>query len=327
MRAIARALILTVLLSAAWSAAGCGTVEETTSKPTAVPFKPPRVIARVNGEAVLEDEFRAFIAFLQADLHEDTHSLPLEALFHEFLSQELLLQEATKDQLQVPQDEIDYYLAQWTVDLDEVSEDVQHSVHDFLLTQKLLARRIRSELSVSLHEMQMYYEEHEEDYVVGDQAHVLEILSGSRSEAEAIRAMIPEGDVRSFRELASTHSTGLTAESGGDLGFFERGELPEEFEKAIFALRPGEISQPFQSGHGFHLFLLEEWIPRHPQKFHEVRQEIFQHLMAEKERAAVSAYLNQLMEAATIEIYEPNLARKPGGKDVQSKESETYVQG
>jgi parvulin-like peptidyl-prolyl isomerase len=140
-----------------------------------------------------------------------------------------------------------------------------------------------------------------------DQAHVLEIMTEDRMEALRIRKELKDGDVRDFKDRARRHSVGVTASTGGDLGFFQRGDLPEDFEEAIFSLKPGQLSEPFESDYGFHVFLIEEWIPRHPQKFFEVRDQIFEMLVSEKERRATTRILDDMLGNATIEFYDPSL--------------------
>ncbi len=70
------------------------------------------------------------------------------------------------------------------------------------------------------------------------------------------RAVDPKTDFAALaREV--TDDTG-SKESGGDLGWFGRGRMVKEFEDAVFALRPGEISAPVKSQYGYHVIKLEE---------------------------------------------------------------------
>ena len=90
----------------------------------------------------------------------------------------------------------------------------------------------------------------------------------------------------------------------------------------IFSLKPGEIGQPFRSAHGFHIFALEEWIPAHDQKFYEVRDQIFDLLIAEKERERVEAYTDQLMQNASLRVSDPDLSLET----VENRPNETTVE-
>lgn len=65
-----------------------------------------------------------------------------------------------------------------------------------------------------------------------------------------------------FSELAKQNSTEPGArESGGELGWFGRGAMVEEFEKAAFALPKGAISEPVETKYGFHLIYKEDERP------------------------------------------------------------------
>lgn len=62
----------------------------------------------------------------------------------------------------------------------------------------------------------------------------------------------------SFESLARQHSQDGSAREGGDLGWVGAGQFVPEFEQAMNALRPGEMSQPLVSRFGVHLIRLEE---------------------------------------------------------------------
>lgn len=56
-----------------------------------------------------------------------------------------------------------------------------------------------------------------------------------------------------FEELAKTYSNDGSASRGGDLGWIYPGDTVPEFEKAMVALKPGEVSEPIETQFGFHL--------------------------------------------------------------------------
>jgi peptidyl-prolyl cis-trans isomerase SurA len=78
----------------------------------------------------------------------------------------------------------------------------------------------------------------------------------ARAEAERIRQLALEGD--DFADLARRYSQEPGAqESGGDLGWFRRGEMVEAFEDAAFQLPAGEISPVVETPFGFHVIKVE----------------------------------------------------------------------
>jgi peptidyl-prolyl cis-trans isomerase SurA len=69
--------------------------------------------------------------------------------------------------------------------------------------------------------------------------------------AELIDLKAKQGE--DFALLAQTYSDDASAGSGGDLGWFNRGDMVPEFEAAAFALRPGEVSDVVETQFGFHI--------------------------------------------------------------------------
>lgn len=265
------------------------------------------VLARINGSPVLLSEFVPYIQSFLDDEPEDLEGISTRELFDEYLTQVLLLKEADKAGIVIPQEELEQYLGEWSINQEETSSgEMELMIRDYLKVQKLLKQEVNVRMDITLQELLNYYDENIEGFTVGDQAHVLEILTDERDQAEELKARINNGDSRKFRQMARDFSRGATAESEGDLGFFQKGDLPEEFDKVIFSLKPGEISEPFQSSHGYHLFYLEEWIPNHQYKFHEVKNEIFRRIAATKERQRTEEYINSLMNQYSITIYESN---------------------
>lgn len=77
------------------------------------------------------------------------------------------------------------------------------------------------------------------------------ILVNQEYEIKDIQKKLADG--ASFEELARDFSQCPSGKDGGDLGEFGKGMMVPSFEKAAFALMPGEVSEPVRTQFGFHL--------------------------------------------------------------------------
>ncbi len=77
------------------------------------------------------------------------------------------------------------------------------------------------------------------------------ILVNQEFEIKDIQKKLSEGV--SFEDLARDFSTCPSGKDGGNLGEFGKGMMVPTFEKAAFALLPGEVSEPVRTQFGFHL--------------------------------------------------------------------------
>jgi hypothetical protein len=87
---------------------------------------------------------------------------------------------------------------------------------------------------------------------------------------------------------------------GGDLGFFAKGEMVPEFEQAVYALRPGEISAVFRTVFGFHIAKLTERRPAGIAPLREVRERIEGELWLRKKQQAANDLMARLRADANI---------------------------
>ena len=103
------------------------------------------------------------------------------------------------------------------------------------------------------------------------------ILVKSEAEAKELIKQLKAG--ADFFELAKKNSTGPSADSGGDLGYFSRGQMVKPFEDAAFALKPGEISGPVQTEFGWHVIKVEDKRNHPVPAFDEVKDQLMASLV------------------------------------------------
>jgi len=86
------------------------------------------------------------------------------------------------------------------------------------------------------------------------EVHAYHILVSTKEEADTIKKELDAGG--NFQELAKDFSTCPSGVNGGDLGWFGKGMMIQEFEDAVFALNVNEISEPVQTQFGWHIILV-----------------------------------------------------------------------
>ena len=119
-----------------------------------------------------------------------------------------------------------------------------------------------------------------------------------KTEDEA-RAAISELDGGAdFAELARKKSTGPSGPRGGDLGFFGQGRMVPAFDKAVFALKPGEVSKaPVKTRFGWHVIKVEETRDKPLPAFERVRDQVRTAMQGER----LQKVLEDLRAKAKIE--------------------------
>lgn len=140
-------------------------------------------------------------------------------------------------------------------------------------------------------ELLAYYNDHADEFKQVRARHILirveddateEQVQAARETAETLKQRAEAGD--DFSDLAKEFSqdTG-TGATGGDLGFFNPGQMVKPFEDAAFSLPVGEVSDPVRTQFGFHLILVDETRAR---PYEEVASDVhFQVFQANQEQA------------------------------------------
>jgi peptidyl-prolyl cis-trans isomerase D len=160
---------------------------------------------------------------------------------------------------------------------------------------------------VSDADIQSYYDAHKADYDVKEQVRARHILiavpQGADAKTDAAAKAKAEGLLKQLRggadfaALAKANSDDPgSKDSGGELGFFTRGRMVPEFEKAAFALQPGQISDLVKTSFGYHIIQVEEKQTAHTKPLSEVRSQIVPILQQQRIGAAEQQYADQLAD-------------------------------
>ena len=94
-----------------------------------------------------------------------------------------------------------------------------------------------------------------------------------------------------------------SSQQGGDLGFFGKGQMVPPFERAAFALKPGETSEPIRTQHGFHIVKVFDKKPARVPDFSEAKDTIAKYLINDYKRKKIEEIIAELKIKAKIKRY------------------------
>ena len=124
--------------------------------------------------------------------------------------------------------------------------------------------------------------------------------AAARTEAEAVTAALLDAPER-FAELASAHSACLSKAVGGNLGQLSPGDTAPEFDAALRAMAPGEITtEPVASRFGHHIIRLDRKIEGRQLSFEVVRERIADYLVDRTRHTAIAQFVARLTARAEI---------------------------
>lgn len=162
------------------------------------------------------------------------------------------------------------------------------------LASHMAATRSIEGVTVSEAEEKAFYEENKAQFVQGPQVSAKHILVDSEELANQVAGEIKEG--KTFEDAAREHSTCPSKDRGGDLGFFSKGQMVPEFEKAAFEGELNTLIGPVKTQFGYHLIRVEDKKEGSEVPFEQLQSQIHQQLVQEKQRQAYNKKVAQLTE-------------------------------
>lgn len=195
-------------------------------------------------------------------------------------------------------------------------------------------RDFQADAQISDEEINRYYNRHQNQFLVRKQIKASHILLGVdqdtpldadekiKEKAVGLLKRIEAGE--DFEELAKTYSGCPSSKRGGDLGYFGKGKMDPEFERAAFALGIGEVSQVIKSSFGYHIIKVEDIKPEHIKPLDEVRDQIVRALKTEKGKELARLKLEDMVR----QMYKGKFMREFALEDrVNYKTEGPFLQG
>lgn len=179
----------------------------------------------------------------------------------------------------------------------EVQFQIKNATEQILI-QYLIEKEIIEKTEINDDEFLSYYEENKDKFWKEEEVHALNVYTETEEQATEVLTKLSEGI--DFSVLAQEASVGSSASRGGDIGFISKGTLTAEIEDKLFVLNPGEISEIIPTDKGFHIFKVLEKNPAHYLELGEVKEEIKQQLLPQKQQQTFDQYLKDIEEQATV---------------------------
>ena len=220
---------------------------------------------------------------------------------------EMLYQEGVKNKVKLDTKEIDSQYSAFMASITQTfGMDEEKFLKEFGLTKEeikksvekeaIAAKYIDKESKVTDKEVEEYFNKNKKDLNEIKASHILiknidengkklddAKIKENKKLAESILKKALEGE--NFEELAKKYSEDGSAQSGGDLGFFSKGAMVAEFEKAAFGLNKGEIYPKLvETQFGYHIIKKTD---EKEKSFDEIKDSLTKQLVAEKQDALI----------------------------------------
>jgi parvulin-like peptidyl-prolyl isomerase len=230
----------------------------------------------------------------------------------ELIRNTLILQNIAKENISIEQNTLESNLEKTregylegafekTLDLEGISiADWEKSIEKKLLTNELIHQQVNSKVSVSDKELRDYFDKNHKEFHKKEQVKALHIMVESEEEIREIQKEL-RSKQKTFPALAMEYSLGPEGAQGGDLGYFEAGQMPEEFDD-VFKLKINKVSGIIKTPYGFHLFKVVDKIEERKMGFEESSGRVEKILLQQLQDQAFQKWFLKLKQNSKIEI-------------------------
>lgn len=289
-----------------------------------------KILVKINGTVItlpeFEEEFSSARSGYGSSYPADRETmLKLKSVYlKQMIVEKLILLEAKRLGLAVGAEEVDAAISVVKRDYSDektfkkiftdeyLNFDVwKEKIKTKLLIEKVVFHSVISHINISKEEVEDFYNASEDDFKMDEQVRARQIVLKEEKDAVEARRRIKAGE--DFATVAKEVSLSPDADDGGNLGFFSRGVMPIEFDKAIFPLKVGTLSEVVRSPYGFHVFLVEEKKKARDLSVDDVRNEIIERLKRLKTEKLYMKFIADIKKKADIEINKELINNTSGG--------------
>ncbi len=244
-----------------------------------------KILATVAGNAITEGDVDAFLAGLGKRGAAYNNAEGRKMVLQQLIGNKLLLLDAKRNLLEAD--------PEFRAELAKLKDT---------LLVNFAAEKATRDVRVTAKDIEDYYNENKEQFMKGETVNASHILVESEEQAYEILASI-RGGVTSFEDAAREYSSCPSKENGGSLGDFERGQMVPEFDKAVFEMQVGEITDnPVKTQFGYHLIKLNSKTEKTETPLEEIKDRLEAALLEEKRVKAYESKINQLKIVYPVDL-------------------------
>ncbi len=280
----ARMIRLATVTIALAALVGCGQKQAGEAKKET---KSGPVLAEVSGTSITVDEFKKEVENLPPYLKPMAETPEgKKEMLETMIIREMILQNATKDGL-------------------DKSPDVASKLEDLkkrLIVEAYLKKKVDEQAQVTDDELKKFYDQNKDKFKSGDEIKASHILMKDEKTAQDVLAQVKAGG--NFEELAKKYSIDSAAIKGGDLGWFGKGSMIPEFEKAAFGLKEGQTSGIVKTKFGYHIIKVTGKRAAGTRAFADVKDQIKAAILPSKQQEVFQKLKDELKKSGKYSIKE-----------------------
>jgi peptidyl-prolyl cis-trans isomerase C len=242
------------------------------------------------------------------------------------VDRELLKQESKKQNISVSDTDVNQQVAalrqkfssekEFTDTLAKMNlseADLKSQLRQDLTIKKLIDQQVASKVTITPDEMKEFYNSHSELFKAPEMvraSHILIKVEPNASDADkakarerivAIQERIKKGE--DFATIAKESSECPSGPNGGDLDFFQRGQMVGPFEEVAFSSKPGTVSDIVETQFGYHLIKVTDKKDASTVSFDDVKVKLEDYMKQQKINEQLGQYVGQLKTGAKIETF------------------------
>lgn len=294
------------------------------------PAELPEVLARVNGEPITKIEFQRALGNVEAraggSVPPDQRDRVFRGVLGQLVGYKLLLQESRARHVKVPDAEVDQrvtalrgqfpsedafakQLAQQHVTLEQVKSDARQE----LAVAQLLRETVAAKVSVKPADVEAFYQQNLQRFEQPERVRASHILitapktadaatrAKARAKADDLLKQVQAG--KDFAVLAKANSQDPgSAANGGDLGYFQKGQMVGPFNDVAFLLKPGSVSGVVETDFGYHIIKVVDRQPARVVPLDEARPQVQAFLEAQARDRETQTFLSALKDKGKVDI-------------------------